>query len=222
MNEYISIKEIAKITGKSETAIRKHIREIIKRNPSVTGSVTKGNLSVTSNGNGNVTSNASNAEPIIKEKTPKGFTYKVDKEFILKELSVTERVTGSVTPSVTGNVTKGNLSVTSNVIPQQEILLEKEVITILNTQLEFLKNELQIKDEFVKDLSKKLDIKEQQVTQLIQAVEKKDNSIEKLRDRVLLLEAPKPEPISDPVVVQKIPEQKQNIIQKLWTLFVRN
>jgi len=108
MNEdFITIREASELTGKSDKVIRGLIKDLLKQ------------------------SNPEATDLIRQDKTGGGFIYKINKDFLLKELKISE--------------------------PADPVKEQVEPQSIVKEVIEALKSQLNIKDRQIKDLGNKID-----------------------------------------------------------------
>lgn len=181
--DYLTIKEAAKLTGKSEITIRR----LIKSEPyqdtmqdTMQNSIHQSKLS---------------SLLIKKEKTQKGFIYKVQKQFILDKIKLKTKSSDKANDKADDKVVD---KVSSDKLSDK---ISHEIILTL-------KEQLHIKDKQIENLSRKID-------ELIERDRETNIILKGLQDKFFLLEAPKKETPQNNAPRQKTKEKKKSFLNLL-------
>lgn len=147
MSDFINIKEASELTGKAEITIRRLVKRFIKKNP----------------------------KQIKRSEAKNGYTYHIEKAFLLEKLNLTSLLSDQMDNS------KEPLNDQSKKTETQEGLSEKvKVNDQLINPLKILQDELKIKNDQLKErdafYKKQLDTKDKQLS-------KKDDQIDNLLER---------------------------------------
>lgn len=185
--DYLTIKEVAKLTGKSEITIRR----LIKNEPyqdSMQDSMQPNKLS---------------RLLIKKEKTQRGFVYKVQKQFILDKIKLKTRLSDKLSDKVDDKVDDKVNDKAGDKVSGDKLSgkISNEIVLIL-------KEQLQIKDKQIENLSRKID-------ELIERDRETNIILKGLQDKFFLLEAPKEEILQSNVPTRKTKEKKKSFLSLL-------
>lgn len=138
-DDFITIREATKLTNRADITIRRLIKQLIKQNdPEI-------------------------SQMIRQETTKGGFVYKINKNFLLEKLKISEP---------------------ERVIEEKIEKRKTETPEMIKELIETLKNQLVIKDRQIEGLSNKID-------ELIERNRETNIIIKSLQDRVFLLEGAK-------------------------------
>lgn len=145
-DDFITIREAVKLTDKSDITIRRLIKHLLKQN------------------------NPEATQMIKQEQVGGGFIYKINKDFLLKELKISEPTKEPEEKKELSDKTK-----------RKQIT---EPLNIIREIIKTLKNQLYIKDKQIESLSNKID-------QLIERDRETNIILKSLQDRVFMLEGAK-------------------------------
>ena len=147
-DDFITIREATKLTDKPDITIRRLIRHLLKQN------------------------NPEATQMIKQEQAGGGFIYKISKDYLLKELKISEPVK------------EPELKEKKEIPDKQGINRETETPEIVREIIKTLKSQIYIKDKQIDSLGNKID-------NLIERDRETNIILKGLQDRVFLLEGAK-------------------------------
>ena len=183
-NDFLTIKEASKLTGKADITIRRLIKQKIKQNDEVS------------------------TQMIRRAQTPSGNVYEINKEYLLKELKLPTQLStqvsrqneqseysndegGYANDKVKENESaetlktkdEGGIHLSTQVSSQDLLKAKQETISILKGELFKKDEQLNIKDEQIKK-------KDEQFSEFLERDREKNILLKGLQDKVLMLGQP--------------------------------
>ena len=171
-DDFITIREATRLTGKADITIRRLIKRLIRQN------------------------NPETTQMIKQEQVGEGFIYKISKDYLLKELEISEPVK------------EPELKEKKELADKTAEKQQTETPEIVREVIKTLKSQIYIKDKQIDSLGNKID-------QLIERDRETNIILKGLQDRVFLLEGAKMSQnrTNEPQEAQKEPT-RANISEK--------
>jgi len=185
MEDYLTIKEASNLTGKSEITIRRLIKRLQKQGDQRTNHL------------------------IRQESSPSGSTYKIEKNLLLEELSLTSLLSNQKKEKTSQMTNQKNRHSRTRDKKPDVLQVDVQIVETLNKTVEILQKQLEVKDGQIKSKDNQIDSLTERIKELVERNREANHIIKGLQDRFLLTEGKKES--GEVIYVESVEEERKNL-----------